>query len=433
MIPVYAPQISVTLVKTVNRINVLSSMGTPGKNAMIDLTPYLNEGSSVTVTKAVNSPGNSFSIRLGDQLVKNYGDSIYSIVEPMDVILIYMSRVGEPQIVMRGIVTDTHSDESMGNDGKPSRVVTLTGGDYGCILRMIQIYYRNGTNVKELMSKMSKQYLKDMFDIPYVALPAGTFIAMLVIMVINKFIGLIDNDMLPDLLVDPGGSDNEDLVYPQGIQANPEGTMWSHLQKHGNLGPFYEVYFEDDLLHTTLVYRKPPFRRLDTNEYIFPTTQAETFDVAPAEITSIRRTRSEHDVANYYYVKAAAGDWLTEFDTVRLSIVGDGSYLSTKDYPNCLMSLYGFRAMEVSTEHGSLATSQVRGQNAAGVEAGNAGYAAYMKKQIKYLQDCNVDNVVFESGTIQCNGRPDFKPGRYADIDWGNGSKASAYITSVQV
>ncbi len=107
MIPVYTPQIRVALVKTVNRINVLSSFGHASKNAFIDLTPNLNEGSSVTVTKAVNSPGNSFTIRMGDQLVRNYGDSLYSIIEPMDVMLIYMSRIGEPQIVMRGIVTDT--------------------------------------------------------------------------------------------------------------------------------------------------------------------------------------------------------------------------------------------------------------------------------------------------------------------------------------
>jgi hypothetical protein len=35
MIPVYSPQISVILIKTVNRINVVSSGGNPGKNARI--------------------------------------------------------------------------------------------------------------------------------------------------------------------------------------------------------------------------------------------------------------------------------------------------------------------------------------------------------------------------------------------------------------
>ena len=431
MIHVHTPQIKVILIKTVNRINVSNKDGSNAKNAEINLTPYLNEGSSVSVTKGVNTPNNSFSIRLGDQLVKNYGDSIYSVVEPMDVVLIYMSQVGQPQIVMRGIVTDTSLDEAVGNDGKPSRVVTITGGDYGCILRMIQIYYRKGTNVKELMSGMSGQYLKDMFGIPFVSLPAQTFVALLVTLVINKFIELIGNPELPAMLVDLSGADSEDHVYPQGMQANPEGTMWSHLQKHGNLGPFYEIVIDDGENATTLHYRKPPFKSLDTGEYIFPTGQAESFNIGVHEIISIRHSRSERDVSNYYYVRAAGGDFNTEMDVIRLSIVGDGSLLSTKNYPNTLETLYGFRAMETSTEHGSLKTQGIRGQPAAAYREGGTAHAAYMLKQIKYLQDCNVDNVVFESGSIRCNGRPDFKPGRYAEIDWENGSTASCYVTSV--
>lgn len=431
MIHVNTPKIDLVLIKTVNRINVANSDGSNAKNAEINLTKYLNEGSSVTVTKAINSPNNSFTVRMGDQLVKSYGDSIYSVVEPMDVMMIYMSQVGKPQIVMRGIVTDTSLDESMSSDGKPSRVVTISGGDYGCILRMIQIYYLKGTNVRELMMGMSGQYLKDMFGMPYVSMPAPSFVSLLVTLVINVFIDLIDTTALPPLLVDIAGADDEDVVYPQGMQSNPEGTMWSHLQKHGNLGPFYEILFDDGDDATTLRYRKPPFKSLDTGAYIFPTGQSESFNLTTSEIISIRHSRSERDVATYYYVKAAGGDFNTEMDVLRLSIVGDGSSLSTKDYPNSLETLYGFRKMEVSTEHGSLKTPLISGQSKVDYEQGCTAHTAYIKKQIKYLQDCNVDNVVFESGSIRCNGRPDFKPGHYAEIDWENGSSASCYVSSV--
>ena len=293
MIPVHTPQIKVILIKTVNRINIANKDGSTAKNAEINLTSYLNEGSSVSVTKGVNTPNNSFTIQLGDQLVKNYGDSIYSVVEPMDVMMIYMSQVGKPQIVMCGIVTDTSLDEAMGSDGKPSRVVTITGDDYGCILRIIQIYYLKGTNVKELMVGMSQQYLKDMFGIAYSPMPAQTFVALLVIRVINVFIERIGNPKLPALLVDLSGADNEDYVYPQGMQANLEGTMWSHLQKHGNLRPFYEVLIDDGEDATTLHYRKPPFKSLDTGEYIFPTGQSESFNIGTHEIILIRHSRSE--------------------------------------------------------------------------------------------------------------------------------------------
>ena len=61
--------------------------------------------------------------------------------------------------------------------------------------------------------------------------------------------------------------------------------------------------------------------------------------------------------------------------------------------------------MEVNTEHGSLKTQSISGQTAADYLQGGTAHAEYMRKQIKYLQDYDVDNVVFESGSIRCNTR----------------------------
>ena len=56
---------------------------------------------------------------------------------------------------------------------------------------------------------------------------------------------------------------------------------------------------------------------------------------------------------------------------------------------------------------------------------------AYLLKQIDYLQQSNIDNAVFESGTIRCAGRPEYKVGHYCDITWPSGVKASGYVTAV--
>jgi hypothetical protein len=430
MTAVNTPQISVKLFKSVRlRTNVTEDGLSDNKE--IDLTPYLQEGSSVSTHKALNTPNGGFTIRLADRFVRALNEPVYTLAEPMDAVEIRMSRVGKPVLVMRGVVTDVSLDESIGGDGKPSRIVTITGGDYGAFFRMMQINFLKGSLIGEAMLSMSGQYVQEKFGIPNGLVPAGAFVIYLVSLVVNKNLEKLSNTAVPGLLVDTSGADNSDMVPMLGFQANPQGTMWSHLQEHGNIGPFYEMLFDDGEAATTLVYRKPAFKRLNTNgsaEYIFPETSAESFSVKPDEITSIKRSRSEHDVSNFYFVRAPKGDFYTAIDTLLLSVVGDGSNLYTGKVQNCEESVYGVRMLEASTNHGaSLEPSQDKSANA----SGNSNLSTYLLKQIKYLQDCNVDNVAFESGTIRCNGSPDYKPGRYCEIDWGNGVKFTAYVVSV--
>jgi hypothetical protein len=431
MTPIHTPQISVLLTKNSSR-NIRVQVA---PHTVIDLTPFLNEGSSVTTQKTLNSPNGGFTIRLGDQWAAAWGSSIYGLVEPMDAVEIRMSRVGKPVLVMRGMVTDITIDKSIGSDGKPSRNVTITGGDYGAFLRMIQIHSIRGQDISTLIATMSKEYLKEVYGIPNGTMPAGDFMTALTVMVINDHIANVGNPSLPQITdINTKGADDLDQVYMLGFQANPNGTMWSHIQEHGNLGPFYEMFFDDFETETALVYRKPPFKKLNKeggSEFIFPASrqaEVETFTVKPNEITAIRQSRSEHDVSNFYYARAAKTDFFSDMDTILMSVMGDGSKLSTKDHPNCEQSVYGFRMMDINTNHGNTLEP---GQDMATNKAGNSNLSTYMLQQIKYLQDCNVDNVVFESGTIRCAGRPEYKVGRYCEIDWGNGVKFTGYVVSV--
>ncbi len=425
MIPVHAPQISVILYKSSARTRNVTRDRFGSFNTL-DLTPFFNEGSSITTQRSINNPNGGFTLKLGDQFVSKYGDSIYGLVEPMDAVEIRMSRTGKPVMIMRGVVTDISLDESMGQG--PTRTVTITGSDYGAFLRMIQIFVIRGSSAEDLIFKTSSQFMQEKFGIAYASMSASQFMMLMVDNVINPFIAGLSNNALSPLFVNLTGADPEDIVYPMGYQANPEGTMWSHIQKHGNLGPFYEMFLEDGDDATTLWYRKPAFKKLKTDEYVFPTTSAQSFSIPPVEITGIKYSRSERDVANYYLVRSPKSDFFSSADVILQSVMTNGKELETFDYPNCLKTLYGLRQMEAATNHGVILRPGLPKENH---EPAMNYLTAYLLKQIDYLQQSNIDNAVFESGSIRCAGRPEYKVGHYCDITWPSGVKASGYVTAV--
>ncbi len=431
-VPVDWPQISVTMVKT-----AITKRATDSKVGglpwfLFDLTKYLTEGSSVTTQKSINNPNGNFTLHLDNQLVKEWGLSLYEVIEPMDAIEIRMSRVGKPELVMRGMVTDTSLEESLWEGGKPARKVTVRGGDYGNIWRMVQIHFLKGTDISQYLLQISGQGLKE--KVPYTVLTSGQFVQYLNDMVVNKFIERLDNPLFIPMSVDSSGADPSDAVYPQGVQVNPQGTLWSQLQLHGNLGPFYECFIDDTESATTLVYRKPAYKQLDAagnGAYIFPTTSAESITIIPEDVIALTRARSEHDVSNWYFVQRGRGDWLPSINNKINSIIGDGSFLSKATYDNCAEILFGFRALEVDTNHGSMLVPMISGAKEPEHIASSDENVSYMKKQIKYLQDCNVDNVMFESGSLRCKGNAVYRPGRYAEIQWRNGVKFTGYVNTV--
>ena len=421
-VPVNAPALSVKLFKT----NLRAANDTFDVEIELNLT----EGSTVTTHKAINSPNGGFTIRTGANLINGLSDSAYGIVEPMDVIEIRMSRNGPPMMIMRGVVTDVSMDETMGSDGKPSRSVTITGGDYGAFFRMYQIMFLKGTSVDDWL-RGAGQFMLDKFGIPYVELTAGAFVIYLINGVINPFIAGLSNKALKPIQVDASCSDNSDKVFPQGFNANPDGTIWHMLQREGNLGPFYEAIFDDNEDDSTLIYRKPAFKKLNANggdEYIFETSSTDTLTIEPNEITAVNCSRSENNVANFFYVRAPRGNFLTAQESVLNSIVGDGSRLHAFDHTNCDKTVYGLRPMTVDTQHGHF---YVRGEAATMCTKEDLSQADYISQQIEYLKASNIDNVVFESGSIRCNGHPDYRPGRYFEIAWGNGCVSTGYIVSV--
>lgn len=100
-----SPRCTVRLFKTIGRetIDGQSAVSSryQSKDDYIDLTPFLNPGSSVRTSKSVREPAGGFTITFADKAQESFGsatgftigtelESVYGLVEPMDVVEIRM-------------------------------------------------------------------------------------------------------------------------------------------------------------------------------------------------------------------------------------------------------------------------------------------------------------------------------------------------------
>ena len=135
---VYNPKISVKVLKNVARTT--TDGGQPvserfkGANRVIELSPWLSESSGVRLSKSTREPAGGFSITLADRIHPDDLDSLYGLLEPMDLVEIRMahephkvSNPGELPIVMRGFISDVTRSEGIGNNGAPQRHVVISG------------------------------------------------------------------------------------------------------------------------------------------------------------------------------------------------------------------------------------------------------------------------------------------------------------------
>ncbi|MBE0436738.1 MAG: hypothetical protein IBX56_13135, partial [Methylomicrobium sp.] len=148
---VYQPQISVKLIKAFKRKEIAPELAVVADRYSgldgIDLTPLLSEGGSVQVTRSVRQPAGAFSITLVDKGHDVLMETVYAMIEPMDLIEIRMAREAGADampIVMRGFVSNIIRNETMHGD-KPLRTLTVSGQDFGKLLQIMQIMYLYNT------------------------------------------------------------------------------------------------------------------------------------------------------------------------------------------------------------------------------------------------------------------------------------------------
>lgn len=424
------PFLSVVLKKTVARDQSAKAERYTSGAKEVDFDKFLSDESSVSVTRTINAPAGSFAITVADAGYK-YGDdidSLYGIVEPMDILEIRMCQNQQEYngipfpLVMRCVVSEVRRDEAIGSDGKPKRTVAITGQDWGKFLQINQIKYIKGN--PDGKDWLSAAVMAVRFGIERSIMTAGEVITTLIDKVANPFIRRYDDTDIVPFLVDTSGADANDKVMPQGFQAFPGGTLWEYFQVFGDLGPFYELFIDDTENGPKIIYRKPLFFDLDGQ--IYAGSMDSTVNVPPDHIIRLSVSRTDADVANWFWIDHARVNLVSD-QALKLMAMGDNPYGSNKPYANNDSKLYGTRTLEVKSQHGPTITQAAPKEQ---VLAESASFIDYNTAKIEKLRKANQDNVLLESGTMMVKGNEKIKVGSYIYVVRGN-FHARYYVKSV--
>ena len=461
-----SPLISVRLYKTISRKTIdgqaAVSARYQGKDEYIDLTPFLNAGSAVRTSKSVRDPAGSFSITFADMpqtdgvlplKILNTAtslESIYGLVEPMDMIEIRMwNGVGaKPQalpIIMRGFVSEVQRMQSMGNNGIPNRQVVVSGQDYGKIWQTFQVIYLAAYgNGKALLTNFA---LNELFGVGVVAaMQASEFVREMIAKIINPHIkGLMpENSPLPKELK-TGDSISVKHGKVNNSFHNQQGSIYDILKFHGDVGIWNELYTEDREDGVHVVYR--PIPALNLNKPGGPVKDRKIQDDAPdpiyceipdGDIQSLSVARTDSNVANFYWVNNSRFDMIDDLQRKLAAIPKDDSTVSLHEYPNTAVKYYGVRPMYGETQQ---ADDKIEYMGSGLDKDGQEKRASYMEEWItrrrRLMMEMNKDNVVLERGSARIKGgpmRPDgkeaMKAGDYARIKMGRVT-SDAYVIQI--
>lgn len=469
-IDVRKPSIRVLLKKNVGRTTVAG--GTPlskryaGASTVLDLTPYIGEQGAVRLTKSVRAPCGSFSIVLADRVDMEVQDSLYTVIEPMDSIEIYISGASAlgpsgPPIMMRGFVSKVQRTEGMSAEGKPTRSVVVTGHDYGKILQIAQIFNMPfGQDVANTITSF-----------PYFARFGFDSHSMTVVSFINTAFDKVVNPYLARMRENPDGTPpstapilpiktdiqtNGERVSPFGAAGWNQGTMYGLITEFCDVGAWNEFFIEDREDGPYAVYRPNPFLYAGYDGLLTPgATQPSdpqaivadaglilpgavvpaVTDIVRADVVSMTAARSDENVANYYWVDAPRytivhGD-ITRAVAFQAASYGGPETVYVTDYGNVSPALYGTRKMEERTQMLD-STEQYNGANLNGpaVRQSSLGQMALITQRRKQLIAQNRDNVVFETGSMRVKGNESIKAGTYVRLS-GGGMKSLYYVVSV--
>lgn len=465
-----APEFRVTLYKTVSRRMVTGSeSGTvpvserySGGKRVLDLTPFFGDGSSLETSKSVRAPAGQWAMTLVDQMEAERMDSLYGLVEPMDVIEIRMRHRPDPAatgmappVVMRGFVSSVRRSMSMGADGRPARAVTISGADYGKVLEMIQIRYLPNYVIGQNLLTVLNMFVNYGVEAKPNQ-PGNDFVRQIVGKVINPFIAGMAS-------LDAADSNRLSYIRELGCEAtasagtisafgaqSAQGTIWDVLRGFLDVGPWTELFIEDrpDQMDdpklpggVVLVYRDNPFKDLDpSRDSIMPgATKADMLMLADDSVIALDVGRSDADVANYFQVNMPR---MALMDAATMNLAGQQSnpaafYLAK--HPNATPTLYGLRFMEADTQMGGAdSLGRVDGQSAAAVKDGQRKDQQWIDQRRAQLIAMNRDNVVFETGSITLRGQATLRPGMYLRIQHGPSGAAlrpfvwECYVVAVQ-
>lgn len=455
-IPVLGPQFQVTLFKTIQRDTIDGAEAVSvryGSSAKtIDLSPFLTDLSSITTSKSAREPAGGFAITVADQPYSgaNGTDSLYGIVEPMDMIEIRFRHNPNgaplPPVIMRGFVSDVSRAESIGPDGTPMRSVTITGQDYGKLWQMLQIFYGPGYVIGQDIISAYAMY--ERFGAGFKIGQSGAeFLAESFDKILNPYVqGIIAGNSSNPPTIELKTLQQHGTTSLSGTQ-NQEGALYDLFRRFLDVGVWNELFITEDDDKVYCIYRPNPALDVRGNP-IDPDSAAPVafdaankdvtrlvyYDVPAADIVSINMSRSDANIANYYWVRAPRYELVSDIPLKQAAAIGasDKSTIDLTGYVNTKGTLYGIRKLEVSTEMGGDdITNSSTGLPESEKTKRDTSVMNWIKNRREILVEQNRDNVLIERGTMVIKGNEDIRAGNYIRVRRGTFS-ALYYIATVE-
>lgn len=424
------PQIAIWLFKTISREtsdgDTVVSTRYAGKDPYIDLAEFLNDQSSVSTTKSVRDAAGGFAITFADAAQESFFsgegaaseiESLYGLIEPMDVIEIRMwSGLGNaPEtlpIIMRGFVSEVTRVQGVDGNGRPQRQVRITGQDYGKIWQMFQVLYLAAfADGKALLTNFG---LWELFGLTaQTSMKAGDFVRQMVDKVLNPYL----KNMLPDTFLDVRREikTGDSISVKHGVVGmslqQTQGAIFDIMKTHGDVGVWNELFTEDREDGVHCVYRSVPAMHLTRpdgtksdlimNDAVPP----EFVEVLDSHIESISVSRADANVANFFWVQAPMADLLGDMQRKLASIPQNDGKVRLNGYANNDAKYYGLRPMYGTTQQANDDTKTLTSglEEKAQIKR-DAQFESWVDKRRRQMMDLNKDNVVFERGTVRFKG-----------------------------
>ncbi|PMQ04238.1 hypothetical protein DyAD56_16240 [Dyella sp. AD56] len=448
-INIYDPNLKVTLYKTISRTTLDGSNPTSqryqGAQRSYDLTPFFGESGSVRTSKSVRDPAGGFALTFADiPYIGEYAgqqtfESLYGLIEPMDYIEIRFrhnpaTAAGQqPPIIMRGFVSDVSRSEAMGTNGQAQRSVTVTGQDYGKIWQMMQVMYNPQFTVGE--SLLTNFKLFERYGGALSMLPAAQFVQQIFDLIVNPFITAFAP---PDSPVPATIEAGQYLYIAHGTTnftntQNFESTIYGILKASCDVGTWNELFIEDEEDGVHCVFR--PIPAMDINgDLIQPDAPSPQYvDISDVDVISLNVSRSEANVANYFWSNAPQSDINGESNRRLWAMEGaDKETVLQTTYPNNLVSLYGIRPMQSDTQmSGDQVISNSSGYLATAMNARDTDIVGWVNNRRKIMLQMNQDNVLYEQGSMRVRGNENIRAGMYVRLHRGT-FVATYYVVKVE-
>lgn len=459
-VKVYQPDLRIMLYKTIKRTTLDGQ--TPvserykGINQPIELTPYLSEQRGIRTSKSLRDPAGGFSITLADKPYKQDGafETLAGVIESMDYIEIRMRHdppdlIGNliadadadatrPPIVLRGFVSEITRTETMGADGRPQRSVIINGQDYGKLWQMLQILYFPGYVIGQDILSNFKLY--ERFGAGFkTTQTAAEFVSEVISKIVNPYLkGLMpENTSHPkeiktDIRVKHGTTS---VTGPQ----NQEGAVYDLLKTYGDVGVWNELFIEDREDGVYCVYRPNPSKDVN-GKSIYPQVFSDkdyeappTIDLPGEDVLSLTLSRSDANVANFYWVRAPRFELNSNVEMQLFAIQGaDRDTVLTDTYQNSAMALYGTRVMYGQTQQGGddIATFN-SGLPASEDKKRTTDITAWIRACRTFMLQQNKDNILLEHGTMRIRGNEQIRPGMFVRLVRGSFA-AEYYVVQVE-